>query len=186
MMASTEESGDSNKCHFFVKKSRSNRQMRQNVRHDSSSGEEEDTESAVVVNTSRRADRNPLIQSTVSFNKLKKRKVVSETNDDKDSNDDSLTVTYRSNRSAQRDGPQDMGATAGVQTETEKSMDAQSIFERAMEVNKTLKGKEDDRIYRGLNNSVQYKTKKDTPQGNASSGHNRNGPVRAPENIRST
>jgi len=186
-MGSTEESLASNKCQFFVKKGNTNRRIRQNIRRDETSSEEEDNESAVVVNSSRRADRNPLIQSTVSFSRLKKRKVVSEDKEDgNDSDDDSFRVTYRSNKSGQREGPEDMGATSVIQTETDKAMDAQSIFERAQEVNETLKGKEDDHIYRGLNNYVQYKSKKDTPQGNASSGHVRNGPVRAPENIRST
>ena len=68
-----------------------------------------------------------------------------------------------------------MGATSIVETETEKSKDAQTIFEKALKVNETLKGKEDDHIYRGLNNYTQYRTKKDTPQGNASSGYVRKG-----------
>lgn len=37
-----------------------------------------------------------------------------------------------------------------------------------------------------MNNYAQYITKKDTAQGNASSGMVRKGPVRAPDNIRST
>jgi RING finger protein 113A len=37
-------------------------------------------------------------------------------------------------------------------------------------VNKELKGKEDDKIYRGLANYAQYYEKKDTAQGNAASG----------------
>lgn len=34
-----------------------------------------------------------------------------------------------------------------------------------------LKGKEDDKKYRGLNNYTQFYEKKDTAQGNAASGH---------------
>ncbi|XP_049271993.1 E3 ubiquitin-protein ligase RNF113A-like [Rhipicephalus sanguineus] len=84
------------------------------------------------------------------------------------------------------EGPKDMGATAVLEIDTEKSKDAQSIFERAQQINKELKGKEDDKVYRGMNNYAQYITKKDTAQGNASSGMVRKGPIRAPEHIRST
>lgn len=55
-----------------------------------------------------------------------------------------------------------------------------------MQVNKDLEGKEDDKVYRGLNNYHQYFKPKDTAAGNASSGMVRKGPIRAPENIRST
>ena len=34
----------------------------------------------------------------------------------------------------------------------------------------SLKGKEDDKIYRGMNNYAQYYEKKDTAAGNAASG----------------
>ena len=178
---------NSTKCKFFVKKSQTNRRFRQNIRRDSSSASDEDNGSAVVVNTDRKSVANPLIQSTNSFKNIKKRKFVSnETNEENDSNDESFRVSYKSKKSGEREGPEDMGATSTVQTETDKALDAQTIFERSLEVNKELKGKEDDHIYRGINNYTQYVTKKDTPQGNASSGYVRKGPVRAPENIRST
>ena len=38
---------------------------------------------------------------------------------------------------------------------------------------KELKGLEDDKIYRGINNYHQYYEKKDTVQGNADSAKNR-------------
>lgn len=79
-----------------------------------------------------------------------------------------------------------MGATSVIETETEKDRDAQAIFEKSLEINKELKGKADDGIYRGLNNYAQYIEKKDTVQGNAASGGNRKGPIRAPDNIRVT
>ena len=41
-------------------------------------------------------------------------------------------------------------------------------------------------MYRGRANYTQYISKRDTPQGNASSGGVRHGPIRAPSNIRST
>jgi len=42
-----------------------------------------------------------------------------------------------------------MGATAIVETETEKDRDAQAIFEKSLEANKEFKEKGDDGIYRG-------------------------------------
>lgn len=47
-------------------------------------------------------------------------------------------------------------------------------------------GKEDDKIYRGINNYAQYYEKRDTAQGNAASGMVRKGPVRAPAHLRAT
>ncbi|XP_063228912.1 E3 ubiquitin-protein ligase RNF113A [Bacillus rossius redtenbacheri] len=99
---------------------------------------------------------------------------------------DGATVSYRSRKAAQREGPADMGATAVLETETETSKDAQSIFENALKINKELKGKEDDGLYRGLNNYTQFYEKRDTAQGNASSGMVRKGPIRAPANLRAT
>lgn len=83
-------------------------------------------------------------------------------------------------------GPSDQGATAILETETEKDKDAQALFEKAQKINEELEGKEDDKIYRGLNNYVQYYKKKDTAAGNASSGMVRKGPIRAPSNLRAT
>jgi len=79
-----------------------------------------------------------------------------------------------------------MGATSTIQTETETDRDAQAIFQKSLDLNKELKGKADDNIYRGINNYARYYEKKDTAKGNAASGSNRKGPVRAPENIRAT
>lgn len=54
--------------------------------------------------------------------------------------------------------------------DTEKDRDAQALFEKSLEINKELEGKEDDKVYRGLNNYAQYYKPKDTVAGNASSG----------------
>lgn len=53
-------------------------------------------------------------------------------------------------------------------------------------VQQELKGKADDKIYRGMANYAQYYEKKDTAQGNAASANVRKGPMRAPANIRAT
>lgn len=97
-----------------------------------------------------------------------------------------IYVAYESNKSEEREGPRDMGATMTLEIETEKDKDAQSVFERSQQVQKELEGKDLDNVYRGMNNYVQFIQKKDTPQGNAKSGLVRRGPVRAPDNIRST
>ncbi|XP_048729316.1 E3 ubiquitin-protein ligase RNF113A-like isoform X2 [Ostrea edulis] len=85
-----------------------------------------------------------------------------------------------------REGPDDMGATATVEIDTERDKDAQAIFEKSQEISKALKGMEDDKVYRGINNYAPIIEKKDTAQGNASSGMVRKGPVRAPAHLRAT
>lgn len=95
-------------------------------------------------------------------------------------------VSYKSSGSSVPLGPSDQGATATLETETELDRDAQAIFEKRLEVNKDLEGKEDDKVYRGINNYAQYYKPKDTAAGNASSGSVRRGPIRAPTNLRST
>ena len=67
-----------------------------------------------------------------------------------------------------------MGATAIIEIDTDSKNDQQAIFERAKKINEELKGKTDDKVYRGINNYQQFYEKKDTAQGNASSGLVRN------------
>ncbi|XP_064277540.1 E3 ubiquitin-protein ligase RNF113A-like [Passer domesticus] len=97
-----------------------------------------------------------------------------------------IGVTYKSSRSAKPVGPEDMGATAVYELDTEKERDAQAIFERSQKIQEELRGREDDKIYRGINNYHKYVKPKDTSMGNASSGMVRKGPIRAPENLRAT
>ncbi|XP_036081227.1 E3 ubiquitin-protein ligase RNF113A-like [Rousettus aegyptiacus] len=99
---------------------------------------------------------------------------------------ESLGVVYKSTRSVKPVGPEDMGATAVYQLDTEKERAAQAIFERSQKIQEMLRGKEDDRIYRGINNYQKYMKPKDTSIGNASSGMVRKGPIRAPEHLRAT
>ena len=94
------------------------------------------------------------------------------------SEEESITVSYKSSRTPMPAGPSDQGATAILETETEKDKDAQALFEKAQKINEVhnammqkyiettlqniiiffqeLEGKEDDKIYRGLNNYIQY------------------------------
>ena len=76
-----------------------------------------------------------------------------------------------------------MGATAVYELDTEKERDAQAIFERSQKIQEELRGKEDDKIYRGINNYQKYMKPKDTSMGNASSGMVRKGPIRAPQHL---
>lgn len=148
----------------------------------SSESESSDEESVVVHNDKRRNKSNLFIQSTSS----KKLKQFEPINDSSESDHESISVSYRSKMDTDMSGPKDMGATATVEIDTELDKDAQAIYERSLQVNKELKGKEDDKVYRGLANYTQYYEKKDTALGNASSGMVRKGPIRAPANLRST
>ena len=91
-------------------------------------------------------------------------------------NDDEkkISVEFKSDRKIESSGPKDMGATATVEIDTDLTNDQQAIFERAKKINEELKGKADDKIYRGINNYQQFYEKRDTAQGNASSGLVRN------------
>ncbi|GAB6032064.1 hypothetical protein CHUAL_010430 [Chamberlinius hualienensis] len=167
-------------CTFTFKK-RNIRQTKARKRESSSSSEED----SVVVKKEKKIDmKNPMIQRTKKVKTEHFEYSSSDTDDDKEGTS-SVSVLFKSS-GLKKSGPADMGATSTVQIETEKEKDAQAIFERAQNINKTLKGKEDDKIYRGLNNYTQYLEKKDTAQGNASSGMVRKGPIRAPENLRAT
>ena len=99
---------------------------------------------------------------------------------------ESLGVVYKSTRSAKPVGPEDMGATAVYELDTEKERDAQAIFERSRKIREELRGKEDDKIYRGMNNYQKHMRPKDASAGSDSSGMARKGPIRAPEHLRAT
>uniref|UniRef100_A0A8C0VUQ3 RING finger protein 113A n=1 Tax=Castor canadensis TaxID=51338 RepID=A0A8C0VUQ3_CASCN len=139
------------------------------------SGSSSDEGSSVVRPEKKRATRNPMIQKTRGSGKPKEQE-----------ESEGLGVAYKSTRSAKPAGPEDMGATAVYELDTEKERDAQAIFERSQKIQEELKGKEDDKIYRGINNYQKYMKPKDTSMGNASSGMVRKGPIRAPEHLRAT
>lgn len=152
-------------------------------RRTTSDSENSDDETAVVQNEKRHKKSNPLIQTT-SNKKLKASELIHDSSESEDN--EAVGVSYRSKMDTDMSGPKDMGATATIEIDTELDKDAQAIYERSLQVNKELKGKEDDKVYRGLANYTQYYEKKDTALGNASSGMVRKGPIRAPANLRST
>lgn len=148
-----------------------------------SSEEEASEEDTAVVKLDKKSKRlNPNVQSTSNIRKQQRRAADKSSS----SEDEDISVSYRSKKEGESALPKDMGASAELQFETEKEKDAQAIFEKSQQINKELEGKEDDKIYRGLNNYTQYIKKKDTAQGNASSGMVRKGPIRAPANLRAT
>ncbi|XP_058464360.1 E3 ubiquitin-protein ligase RNF113A [Malaya genurostris] len=164
----------------FIKRNVKNKFARK--RKESSESDNDEAESAIIIGQERKRKANPNVQSTSS---LKSRRKATENCSDSDTSDE-VGVSYKSNRSAAPTGPQDQGATAELEIETSKNNDAQAIYAKSIEINKELEGKEDDKIYRGLNNYTQFYKKKDSALGNAASGLVRKGPIRAPSNIRST
>lgn len=55
--------------------------------------------------------------------------------DNDSSEEESVTVSYKSSRTPMPAGPSDQGATAILETETEKDKDAQALFEKAQKIN---------------------------------------------------
>lgn len=147
-----DESSKTGVCSFFKKSNR-----KKNVRKrkaESSSSEDDET---AVVKREKKAANNPLIQKSEGL-KLKTAR-------------EDLEVDFKSTRSAMPAGPEDLGATATYELDTERDKDAQAIFEKKLQINKELKQKDgDDKIYRGINNYMTFYEKRDTAQGNAASG----------------
>lgn len=150
------------------------------------SGSSSDESCAVVRPEKKRATHNPMIQKTSGSGKQKATYCDLSSEEEEKTENESLGVVYKSTRSAKPVGPEDMGATAVYELDTEKEKDAQAIFERSQKIQEELRGKEDDKIYRGINNYQKYMKPKDTSMGNASSGMVRKGPIRAPEHLRAT
>ncbi|NXM99318.1 R113A protein, partial [Sylvia borin] len=146
-----------------------------------SSGEEGST---VVWKKPRRDTPNPMIQKTRCCTRERLEYVPSSSEDEHPAKE--IRITYRSTRSAKPVGPKDMGATAMYELDTEKEKDAQAIFERSQKIQEELRGKEDDKIYCGINNYHKYMKSKDTSMGNACSGMVKKGPICALEHLRAT
>nr|XP_021407647.1 E3 ubiquitin-protein ligase RNF113A [Lonchura striata domestica] len=177
---------ESSVCRFVFKKrvraAGSNRRKRPGSEQEQdSSGEEGST---VVQKKLLRDIPNPMIQKT-RFCMRERLEYAPSSSEDEDPAKE-IWVTYKSTRSAKPVGPEDMGATAVYELDTEKEKDAQAIFERSQKIQEELRGKEDDKIYRGINNYQKYVKPKDTLMGNASSGMIRKGPMRAPGHLRAT
>lgn len=152
---------------------------------DRDSSEDQDDEEASVVRRKKRETVNHMVQKTKQRVKESEYK-ASSSDEEEEKSSSSINVSYKSTRSAKPVGPDDMGATATYELDTEKDKDAQAIFERSQKIQEEIKGKEDDKIYRGMHNYQKFIKPKDTSLGNASSGMVRKGPIRAPEHLRAT
>lgn len=163
-------------CAFFKKANR-NRNVRK--RKVEKSDSEDDDETTVIRKEKKTISNNPMFQKTDGFDSKSKREELEEEKE--------IDVSFKSTRSAMRAGPEDLGATAIVEIDTEIDRDAQALFEKNLKTNEERKEQEkDDKQYRGMNNYMTFYEKKGTAQGNASSGMVRQGPIRAPANLRAT
>lgn len=188
-------SAEKKPCKFFFKRPSRGRgnivqkPVTKQVNESASDGGSSSEEETKIVTTERKKKKNPLVQSTSSFSGLKRKKIGKDS-DSSDSSDDErrsiVTVSYKSDRTEDRAGPSDMGATATIEIDTPIDQDARTIFEKARKLNEERKGQDDDKVYRGLNNYTKYIVAKDSAQGSALSSEVAKGPVRAPSNIRST
>ncbi|EDO32505.1 predicted protein [Nematostella vectensis] len=159
-------------CTFFKK---SNRSKNVRKRKAESSGSEDEGQT-VVIRKEKKTGFNPMIQKTEGFAKEKGQ-----------DEEEKIHVDFKSTRSAMSAGPTDAGATATYELDTDFDRDAQALYEKKLQVNKELMEKEvDEKVYKGLNNYMQFYEKRDTAQGNAASGMVRQGPIRAPKNLRAT
>lgn len=176
----------------FTKRSVKNkfvRKRKQSSGDEENKSSEDDNEaktSAVVTKPDKKKFNPNFHASSVASKNKKRNNSDSDSDEAKSSDDEDIIVRYKSKRSALPEGPRDQGATSELTIETEKDRDAIALFKKSQDINKELEGKEDDNIYRGLNNYTKYFKKKDTVQGNAGSGANSVGPMRAPTNVRST
>lgn len=144
-------------CTFFKKANR-NRNVRKRKVEKSDS---EDDDVTAVIKKEKKSISNPMFQKTEGFDSKSKR----------EEEEDGIDVSFKSTRSAMRAGPEDLGATATVEIDTEFDRDAQALFEKSMQTNEEQKDlQKDDKQYRGLNNYMTFYEKKGTAQGNAASG----------------
>ncbi|XP_055887048.1 E3 ubiquitin-protein ligase RNF113A-like [Biomphalaria glabrata] len=169
-----------------INRKRAVRKQRNESSDDGSGKSDSDDGNVAVRQMVTKKKNNPMVQSTKRL-KLGTTGVTNSSSDDNSDQDTaSITVSYKSSRSGKREGPDDMGATSVMEIDTQADRDAQAILERSLQLQKELKEKEDDKIYRGINNYHQYYEIKDSIHGNAESGKNRYGPLRAPAHLRST
>uniref|UniRef100_A0A183G4R3 RING finger protein 113A n=1 Tax=Heligmosomoides polygyrus TaxID=6339 RepID=A0A183G4R3_HELPZ len=145
-----------------------------------------DDDCGVVKDVKRRKRANPFQQSTM---KASKTGGVEEGTSSDDSEEGTGAVAsedaFAASGSAAPLGPSDQGATATLEIDTDYGADAQAQFERIQKQLKDGLVKDGKTLYKG---QAMYGAKeaKDTVKGNASSGLNRIGPIRAPQFLRQT
>ena len=175
---SAEKNESSPPCVFFKPSARRGNagvssKRRQDSASDSSSSSGDDGQPSAASFRTNRTVKKGLV-TTSAGNSSNKRRQQTAGSDDDENPERKMDVKFKADRQVQAQGPRDMGATATVEIDTDTRNDQQTIFERAKKINEELKGKADDKIYRGMNNYQQFYEKKDTAIGNASSGLVRN------------
>nr|CAG4647223.1 EOG090X09Q6 [Megafenestra aurita]SVE92514.1 EOG090X09Q6 [Megafenestra aurita] len=173
-----DDDNKSNVCTFTFKKRKGAALRRKANDDDRKSSSEDET---VVTRAEKKETASVLSAKTYKSTK-KSRQQMQNSSDDEVK--EKVTVVFQSDRTVEN--KKDDLATSTVQIDTEIDKDARTIFEKSLQIQQELKGKADDKKYRGLANYAQYYEKRDTAQGNAASANVRKGPMRAPANIRST
>ena len=166
-------------CKFTLKRSnteKGRRAKKREARGSSSSSSEDDTE---VVNTVREKKDDPLVQRSRLFKKYKA-EVHSE---DYHKDEGCSTVQTYLTSGAELVNRMKDNTVAIREVDTDFDRDQRKIEECREEVHKELEGKEDDKIYRGINNYADYVPKKEPVQGKRLATK---GPIRAPTNVRTT
>lgn len=177
-------------CTFTFKKSGRGRgrggigQRKRCNKSDSSSSSEDETS---IVKATRERKKNPMVQKSHLFKKHR----TDDKDDDHDSDEannaatkgfGSTGVSYKTT-GAELKNEMKENTFATREVDTAMDRDQRTIEERREEVMKATEGKEDDKVYRGLNNYAQYIEKREAIQGKRLATK---GPIRAPTNIRST
>ena len=166
-------------CKFTLKRSnpeKGKRPKKKEAHGSSSSSSEDDTE---VVNTVREKKDDPLVQRSRLFKKYKA-EVHSE---DYHKDEGCSTVQTYLTSGAELVNRMKANTVAIREVDTDFDRDQRKIEECREEVHKELEGKEDDKIYRGINNYADYVPKKEPVQGKRLATK---GPIRAPTNVRTT
>uniref|UniRef100_A0A0K0DI11 RING finger protein 113A n=1 Tax=Angiostrongylus cantonensis TaxID=6313 RepID=A0A0K0DI11_ANGCA len=168
---------------MFRKPAKKRPQVQARQREDESLFDDDDVE--IVKGLKRRKRTNLLQQSTMKD--VKTADVTESTSSDSGEEIGGVVVenSFAASGSSAPLGPSDQGATATLDIDTEHEADAQAQFERVQQQIKEGLVKDGKILYKG---QAMYGAKeaKDTVKGNASSGMNRIGPIRAPQFLRQT
>ncbi|KAK6027539.1 hypothetical protein OSTOST_06426 [Ostertagia ostertagi] len=163
-------------------KKRAQVQVRQRQEEDLSG----DEDTSVVKDVKRRKRANPFQQSTLKSSRTAGAEESTSSDDSEEGNAGVVAEhSFAASGSAAPLGPSDQGATATLEVDTEYTADAQAQFERIQQQLKEGLVKDGKTLYKG---QAMYGAKeaRDTVKGNASSGLNRIGPIRAPQFLRQT
>ena len=135
----------------------------------------------MFVRNVRNTVKNPLVQKSSGLKKFKTRG-GDEDSDDSDAGRKSVTSVKYESKGAVIEKT-DQNATAVRNKDTEEAQDQRTINDRKEQIHAETKGKEDDKVYRGMNNYAQYIDKRESLIGKRL---HIKGPIRAPANIRTT